>query len=268
MQKITTALWSGWLLLTCVGLHAQQKSVLIDELTWMEAEKVLPQYEVIMIALGARSKEHGPHLLLKNDYVMAEYLKRRVMEEVPVAVLPTLQYGYYPAFLEYPGSVSLQADTFTRMVVDICTSMHGYGKKKFYVLNTGVSTLRPLQAAAAELKTIGITLRYLNILEADEGLPSDLLQQEGGTHADESETSMMLYIAPDTVRMENAVKDLDLRSGRRGLTREPEGKAAYSPTGIWGDPTLATREKGEMIVEHTLRVIIDQIKELIELKPN
>jgi len=268
MQKIISTALGCWLLLAAVGVHAQQKSICIEELTWMDAEKSLPRYEVIMIALGARSKEHGPHLLLKNDFVMAEYLKRRVMEKIPVAVLPTLQYGYYPAFLEYPGSVSLQAETFTRMIIDICTSMHGYGNKKFYVLNTGVSTLRPLQAAAAKLEASGIILRYLNILEADKTLPSDLLQQEGGTHADESETSMMLYIAPDTVRMEKAVKDLDMRPGRRGLTRNPEGKAAYSPTGIWGDPTLATREKGEVIVEHTIGVIVAQIKALIELKPD
>lgn len=268
MREIMFTVLGFWLLSAAAGIHAQHNSIQLEEMTWMEAEKALPRYEVIMIALGARSKEHGPHLPLKNDYIMAEYLKRRVMEEVPVAVLPTLQYGYYPAFLEYPGSISLQAETFTRMIVDICTSMHGYGKNKFYVLNTGVSTLRPLQAAAEALEVSGITLRYLNILKADESLPTELLQQEGGTHADESETSMMLYIAPETVRMEKAVKDLDLRPGRRGLTRDPEGKAVYSPTGIWGDPTLATREKGEVIVEHTIRVIVDQIKSLIEFVPD
>ena len=120
------------------------KSVNLEDLTWIEAEKALKQFEVVMIALGARTKEHGPHLLLKNDYIMAEYLKERVTKETSVAVLPTLQYGYYPAFLEYPGSVSLKAETFKNVIIDICRSMSGYGIKKFYVLNTGVSTLRPL----------------------------------------------------------------------------------------------------------------------------
>ena len=98
-------------------------SVNLEDLTWVEAEKALKEYEVVMIALGARTKEHGPHLLLKNDYVMAEELKKSVMEKVPVAVLPTLQYGYYPSFLEYPGSVSLSAETFKNIVVDICLSI-------------------------------------------------------------------------------------------------------------------------------------------------
>lgn len=242
------------------------KSVNLENLTWIEAEKALKQFEVVMISLGARTKEHGPHLLLKNDYVMAEYLKDRVAVEVPVAVLPTLQYGYYPAFLEYPGSVSLRAETFKNMIVDICRSMNGYGIKKFYVLNTGVSTLPPLKSAADELAQEGILLWYLNILEVDKKVPPELLKQEGGTHADEGETSMMLYIAPETVDMSKAVKDFDSRPNRRGLTRNPEGQSHYSPTGIWGDPTLASKKKGKVLVETAVKEIIKQIKELIALK--
>jgi creatinine amidohydrolase len=253
-------------ILTPLASYADKPSVILENLTWLEAEKALKEYEVILIALGARTKEHGPHLLLKNDYVMAEYLKERVIEEVPVIVLPTLQYGYYPAFLEYPGSVSIQAETFKNLIADICQSMNGYGIKKFYILNTGVSTLRPLAQAKEELFKTGIILNYLDILEVDEKLPPGLMKQEGGTHADEGETSMMLYIAPETVAMSKAVKDYDSRPNRRGLTRDPEGEEHYSPTGIWGDPTLATREKGKIIVENTVSAIIEQVRELIALK--
>jgi creatinine amidohydrolase len=265
MKKSTIAILL--LLLIPHALTSQgTKSVNMEDLTWIEAEKALKQFEVVMIALGARTKEHGPHLLLKNDYIMAEYLKKRVAEEVSVAILPTLQYGYYPAFLEYPGSVSLQAETFKNVIVDICRSMSGYGIKKFYILNTGVSTLRPLKSAADELAQEGIVLWYLNILEVDKKVPRDLLKQEGGTHADEGETSMMLHIAPETVNMSKAVKDFDSRPGRRGLTRDPEGEGHFSPTGIWGDPTLASKEKGKILVETAIKDIILQIKELIALK--
>ncbi len=241
-------------------------SVEIEAMTWIQAEQALKEYQVVLIALGARTKEHGPHLLLKNDYVMAEYLKNRVADEVPVAVLPTLQYGYYPSFLEYPGSVSLQSETFKNLIMDICRSMNGYGVRKFYVLNTGISTLRPLQAAAEELSRDGIVLRCLNLLEVDKTLPGDLLGQEGGTHADESETSMMLYIAPETVNMSKAAKDYNPRPGRRGLTRNPQGQGTYSPSGVWGDPTLATREKGRTIVEATVKAAVAQVRELIALR--
>ena len=243
------------------------KSLFLENATWVEAEKALKGYDVALIALGARSKEHGPHLPLKNDYVLAESLMKRVAAEVPVVVLPTLPYGYYPAFLEYPGSISIGAETFKNVVVDICKSMHGCGIDKFYCLNTGVSTIGPLEEASKDLAALGIVLRSLNVLEVDKALPAGLLKQEGGTHADENETSMMLYLAPEIVEMSKAVKDYDPRPGRRGLTRDPQGKGSYSATGVFGDPTLATREKGKVIVEATVREIVRQVRELIALKP-
>jgi len=243
-----------------------KKAVYLENLTWIEAESVLKEYDTVVFALGARTKEHGPHLQLNNDYLMAEYLKDRVAEQVPVVFLPTLQYGYYPAFLEYPGSVSLRTETFTNLILDICSSLHGYGIKKFYVLNTGVSTLRPLKKAAAELAGKGIHLHFLNILEVDNNLPPGLLKQEGGTHADEGETSMMLYIAPATVDMSKAVKEYDPRPDRPGLTRDRHGKGSFSSTGTYGDPTLASREKGRIIVEATIKEIVKQIEDLLALK--
>jgi creatinine amidohydrolase len=66
--------------------------------------------------------------------------------------------------------------------------------------------------------------------------------------------------------MAKAAKDFDPRPGRKGLTRNPEGKGTYSKTGIYGDPTLATREKGEIIVEATVQAIVGQVRDLIELR--
>ncbi len=239
-------------------------SIELENLTWMQAEKVLENYEVVLIALGARTKEHGPHLLLNNDYVMAEFLKEQVIKVVPVAVLPTLQYGYYPSFLEYPGSVSLKEETFKQVVIDICMSMNGYGIKKFYIINTGISTLKPLKSAAEELEQQGIILRFLNLLEVEKKHDPELLQQEGGTHADESETSIMLHMYPEVVDMNKAVKDYDSRPDRKGLTRNPVGDGAYSPTGIYGDPTLANKEKGKILTDTLVEEIINQIKNLNE----
>ena len=251
-----------------IFLPSQQKaaSVSLENLTWLEAENALKNYEVVLIALGARAKEHGPHLPLNTDFLMAEYLKNRVASEVSVAVLPTLPYGYYPSFLEYPGSISIGQETFKNMVMDICKSMNGYGLRKFYVLNTGISTIPPLKAAAEELSQAGIALRFLNLSEVDSRLPKGFLSQEGGTHADENETSAMLYIAPEKVNMSKAAKDYDPRPNRKGLTRDPKGKGVYSPTGSWGDPTLATREKGRVIIEATVQEIVAEIKKLIDLK--
>jgi creatinine amidohydrolase len=151
------------------------------------------------------------------------------------------------------------------MVKDICISMSGYGVKKFYILNTGVSTMRGLAPAAEELAEQGITMKFTNILEIGKATEKEISQQEGGTHADEIETSMMLYIKPDIVDMSKAVSDYHPRPGYR-LSRDPNAPdiGAYSASGTYGDATLATLEKGQVVVEAKVHDIIQDIKSFLE----
>jgi len=237
------------------------KGVLLEDLTWMQAEKVLTPETVVVIALGAAAKEHGPHLKLKNDWLMTEYLKRRVIEKATVVVAPTLNYSFYPAFVEYPGSTSLRLETACDMIVDICRGLARFGPKRFYILNTGISTLRALAPAADLLRVDGIILRYTD-LKVTEPTEKRIRKEPGGTHAEEIETSMMLYIAPETVDMSKAVKDYHADSSAGGLTRDPKGRGVYSPSGVWGDATLATRDKGRVVVEALVAAILREIEDL------
>lgn len=240
--------------------RAQPKGLLLEDLTWVEAEKQLTADTVVVIPLGAAAKEHGPHLKLKNDWLMAEYLKNRVWQQATVVIAPTINYHFYPAFVEYPGSTSLRLDVARDLIVDICRSLARFGPKRFYILNTGISTLRALKPAADLLAAEGILLRYTD-LKVIAPVEKTISQQEGGTHADEIETSMMLYMAPASVEMKKAVKDYH---GNKpgGLTRNPNGTGTYSPTGIWGDPTLATREKGKKVTEALVAAILNEIETL------
>jgi creatinine amidohydrolase len=235
--------------------------ILLEDLTWPEAEKVLTTDTIVVIPIGAASKEHGPHLRLKNDFVLAEYFKRRVMAREAVVVAPTINYHFYPAFAEYPGSTSLRLETARDLVVDVCRSLARFGPKRFYVLNTGVSTIRALKPAQEQLAAEGIVMRYTDILTVGEEAEKAVRQQEGGTHADEIETSMMLYIDASLVDMSKAQKDYHPQ-GAGGLTRDPNGKGTYSPTGIWGDATLATREKGRRVVEAMIEGMLREIAAL------
>jgi creatinine amidohydrolase len=233
--------------------------VMLEDLTWPEAEKRLGPGTVVVIPIGAAAKEHGRHLLLKTDLLLAEYFKGRVLAAADVVMAPTVAYHHYPAFLEYPGSVSLRFETARDLMIDICTSLSAYGPRRFYALNTGVSTAKPLAAAAAALEAEGILLRYTDLKVALAPIEKRIAQQEGGGHADEIETSMMLYIAPGTVDMSKALKDYD-PSGKGALTRKPGGPATHSPTGAWGDPTLATREKGAQAADGLAAVMLADIE--------
>jgi len=242
--------------------------VLLEDLTWVEAEKALRPDTVVVIPLGAESKEHGPHLRLGNDFLIAQYLSARVRQKSAVVVAPTVNYSYYPAFAEYPGSTSLRLETARDVFVDVSRSLARFGPRRFYALNTGVSTVRALEPAARALAADGILLRYTDVLKAISPVEKRVARQEGGTHADEIETSMMLYISPADVDMGKAVKDY--RPGQGPLTRDPkkanEG-SVYSPSGIWGDATLATREKGKVVVEALVESIVAQIEDLRKAEP-
>jgi len=237
------------------------RGVVLADLTWVEAEAVLKPDAIVVIPLGAGCKEHGPHLRLDNDLRMADYLADKVVAAADVVVAPAITYHYYPAFIEYPGSASLSFETARDLVVDIVRSLAAYGPRRFYVLNTGISTLRPLEAAAQLLRGDGILLRYTDIGAVSAAETKRVQQQTRGSHADEIETSMMLYIAPERVNMRLAVRD-DNRDVPGPLTRKADGKGIYSPSGVWGDATLATREKGRVVVEATVAGLLRDVAAL------
>jgi creatinine amidohydrolase len=243
------------------GTSGSAPGILLEELTWTEAEKVLTPDTVVVLPLGAGSKEHGPHLKLKNDFILAEYLKGRVRERSRVVIAPTINYGFYPAFLEYPGSTSLTSATSRDMIVEICRGLSRFGPRRFYVLNTGVSTVRALEPAAEALRAEGILMRYTDILKAMEPVEKQVSKQEGGTHADEIETSMILYMSPEDCDMSKAVKDY--HPGPGPLTRDPSKKdAVYSASGVFGDATLATKEKGRIVTEALVDAVVAEIEAL------
>ena len=183
-----------------------------------------------------------------------------MLKRVEALALPTLTYGYYPAFLEYPGSVSLSAEVMCQTVVSICQSLSAQGAGRFYALNTGVSTVRPLDQARQMLGQSGIVFDFCELGQAIGAVEERLRQQPGGTHADEMETSMMVELCPRVVRMEKARPDYHGNNSRGGLTRRPDGPGVYSPTGAWGDPTLASLAKGKQLVRAWVDYVVRQIQ--------
>lgn len=248
------------------GVSSDAKGTILEALTWQQAESLLTADTVVVLPIGAAAKEHGPHLPLRNDLTMAEYLTARVVAASNVVVAPALPYHFYPAFVDYPGSTTLAFDTSRLVIVDVVRSLARFGPRRFYALNTGLSTLRALGPAAETLAEEGILLHYTNLETSLGPAKAKVQEQEGGTHADEIETSMMLYIAPETVNMKLAVKDYTPHAGWP-LTRQRGGTGTYSPTGTWGDPTLATRDKGRVLVEALVTGILDDIERLRRAAP-
>jgi creatinine amidohydrolase len=238
------------------------KGIVLGELTWQEAEQLLGPETIVVIPLGAAAKEHGPHLRLDNDLTLANYFRDRVLADAEVVMLPTVPYHYYPAFIEYPGSTTLRLETARDLIVDIVRSISAFGPRRFYVINTGVSTNKALAPAAELLAREGVLLRYTDLLAVASPVEREIAKQPVGTHADEIETSMILYIAPERVDMSKAVADVQPDGELPGLSRDPSTRKTYSKTGVWGDATLATREKGERVVEAIVAGMLADIEAL------
>jgi creatinine amidohydrolase len=233
----------------------------LEDLTWQEAERALTADAVVVLPIGASAKEHGPHLRLSNDWILADRLRQQLARRARVVVAPIIGFSYYPAFVEYPGSVSLRLETARDLIVDVVHSLARHGPRRFYALNTGISTLRPLALAAEVLAREGILLRYTDLARALAPIIAQIAQQPGGSHADEIETSLMLHLAPGTVDMARARKDYT--GDRPGpLTRDPSGPGVHSPTGTWGDPTLATAAKGARLTQALLDAMARDIDSL------
>lgn len=239
-----------------------QQGVYLETLSWPEAEKALADSSLVVIPLGAAAKEHGPHLPLNNDALIAQWLVEEICLRLPVVIAPLVNASYYPAFTEYPGSISLTAETASNMLVDICRSLATHGPRKFYVLNTGVSTEKPLSMAKLVLKSENIQLEYLRLSDAFAAIDTSPFEQQFGSHADEHETSLMLHIAPQVVDISKAVDDG--AEGEGHLSRQ-RGQGVWSASGVYGQPTLATAEKGKIVADALVRCALREIGEFLQL---
>lgn len=236
----------------------------LETLTWAQAERAIVQMSAVVLPIGSRSMQHGLHLPLNQDSLVADYLAMRVAEQCNVLVLPTLQYGCSPGLREYPGSISVRGTVFRDTVVDIFQSMSEHGASAFYALNTGTCSVEPLQQAQSQLQTEGLRMAYTDAEGAFAPVRRQVETQPEGGHADEIETSVMLHIAPEVVQMERARRDINPRAGGGDLTRDPARQdAVYSPTGTYGDPTLATAEKGKVLVEGMVCSLVEHVQRFI-----
>ena len=236
--------------------------VALADLSWPAAEVVLTPASVVVIPLGAASVEQGPHLTLGAAEQLARYLGRRVQNAASVVVAPPLTYHYYPSFSDYPGSTSLTRNTARDLTVDVVRSLARSGPRRFYVLNTGISTIAPLSAAAEVLANDGILLGYTDVEGRIAGSRAALQQRPPAhiAHADEIETSMLLVVDPSAVDMTKATREDGVGTGP--LTRHRDTQGLYSATGTIGDPTVATVEKGRLLIDALVAGALDDIEKL------
>lgn len=245
----------------------------LADLTWPEAADLIGDGLPILLPVGAAAKAHGPHLPLGTDRLVAEAVAERLLAQLPLLIAPTIGAGYYPAFVDYPGSQHVGAATFQALVTELAESYLRHGAERIVILNNGVSTAAPLQLAAHDI----LHRHGIRVVIAD--LPAlgrscdGLWEAEPGGHADEKETSLLLAIAPALVRLgrladtvppaaeEEDAAPLHLRRPVR-LTPEERPGGSLSRSGATGDATRATAQKGEKLLAAIIADIVADLRRL------
>ncbi len=239
------------------GLLSGQAGAFLGEMTWPEAERRMAEAPAVILPFGAGAKEHGPHLPMNADAVVMDWLCRLAVDSVPVVVAPPILHGWFPAFRDHPGTEVAGPAIFQAFVEEVALSLVKGGARRLVFLNTGIAraTGLPLSVVAREIRVrTGVPTLVVSWDDLETSEVESFQEQSWGGHADELETSIHLVLQPGLVQMEMARPGERTPGGdpgpgyRPGLFSRDPGDPAYAPSGLSGDPTLATPEKGERLL--------------------
>ena len=259
------------------------------EMAWHEIQGASRQDRVAVLPV-AIYEDHGPHLPVDVDVVLCTEICERAVARVPseAVLVPPVAHGYSPHHMDFHGTISIDWDVFIRYVKNVCCSLAHHGFARILIVNGHGSNTSPVDLAARltivehEGRVLCATVNHWG-LERVRKFGEQLRDSSfgGGAHAGEYETSLYLALRPGLVDMRRAVDErtplpesfaIDLLAGTH-----PEGSAAHlmpywsslSASGVMGDATKATPEKGEKLLEAARDSLIDLIRELraVEILP-
>jgi creatinine amidohydrolase len=224
----------------------------IKDLTPGAVRTRLQERPGLIVPVGT-TEQHGPHLPLGCDTIIVEHLADDLSAEFGILRAPTVEYGVHAPTHAFPGGASLRRRTLHRVMNELIESWEeGAGVREFVILTAQASEAH--LEALSTIRTNDARVQVIDVFSLDFG---PLLERPGAPiQGGELDTSLLLYLAPETVHMELArdfaITPEMLQRYRPGHTRRlPEG----SPGSI-GFPSLASPQKGELLY----RFIIDRIK--------
>jgi creatinine amidohydrolase len=203
---------------------------------------------IAVLPVGA-VEQHGPHLPLLTDTVLASGVARRIAESTRALLLPAIAYGDAWTAEGWAGTLSLSPDTLRATVIDLGRGLHRMGVRGLVTINGHFGNREPIALAARALSEFGLPVLHLDYPHL-ETLAAEHMESEpagpGFYHADEVETSMMLALAPDSVRLDRAKPEYPDFPPLFGS--EPMKLSAFNRSGVFGDPRPGTAEKGEALI--------------------
>jgi len=232
-------------------------------LTWTDIQSMPDKENVVIIQPVGAIEQHGPHLPIIVDSAIAVSVLGKALAKldptVPAYALPPLYYGKSNEHWHFPGTITLSAQTLLAVLVEMAESIYRSGFRKLVLLNAHGG-----QPQVMEIASRDIHQKYEDFLVFPlftwrvPHIAKELLspkELEFGIHAGDAETSLLLSILPEQVKMERAVAEYP-----HGLPEDSllsmEGKLPFAwvtrdltQSGVLGDATVATKEKGDRLLE-------------------
>ncbi len=252
---------------------SHSETYMLGEMNWPEAQRRLAEVDVALLPVGA-IEQHGPHLPLDTDAFDADYLAKLVASHCsdpkPV-VLPLIPYGVSYHHNDFSGTISIRNETLASMVYEIGMGASRNGITKLVIINGHGGNDPSLHFAAQKIN------RDAHIFVCvDSGETSDvdiyaMIDTPNDVHAGEIETSTSLATRPELVKMDKlkpfvpefSSRYLDFTS-KRGITWYAFTNK-ISASGVMGDPTKATAEKGKKMWDVMTRNLVEFVEELKQL---
>ena len=246
---------------------------------WPELKKA-PLREVVAIAPLGSFEQHGPHLPFTTDTDLVTAIAEAVEHSLPeeVLLLPCLWIGHSTHHMHFPGTLDIPQMHYIAVIQDLCRSILSMGANKILLLNGHGGNDIPVRAALREVKTElagrqGVHVLYASYwMLAAAGIREIRESELGGLgHACEMETSLMLHLHPDRVRMELARRDGPKHTSAYRKADMQYAKPVYSvnefheisESGVVGHPDLATAEKGQRFFEAIVRDVAAFIQDFL-----
>lgn len=225
-------------------------ALLLEEIGWPDVAEYLERDDRLILVVGS-TEQHGRHMTFASDVWVPWEIAVRLSSRAGVLLAPPLNYGMSLHHLGFPGSLSLRPHTLSSVIVDLLESAYEHGFRRILILNGHGGNIASLQVALAEslneLPDLDARLASWWHLPAVDAIFEEAFPGELGGHADPGETSMILALRPDVVRLDRAQFSPDLPE-YGFLTRQVF--AEHFPHGVIGaDPRRASAGVGERVLD-------------------
>jgi creatinine amidohydrolase len=249
--------------------------VRLAEMTWEEAKRAVEEDRLVIVPVGS-TEAHGPHLPLDVDTHQAGHVAELLAERVDAVVAPALPYSYAVTWMGFAGTVTLTAETFQQVLVEIVESLAAHGFRRIMILNAHRPNGSSVDVAARRVidnLTPGAELQVsaLSYWEPGAARVHALRRSRVGGmgHACEFETSFQLATRPELVHMERLegvhapLVGWDLVApGEPARTYDPWPAPSEAHPAIFGDPTVASAESGQAFLEAVVDALVDFVRRL------